>query len=90
MKSIQVREENKQYFSEQFILGFNTGARSQSEEDAKLERFAEWVADWILRKCFEDCAGGFAELACRRLEELGIMRKDGHYWVMNEAEKENV
>ena len=87
MKSVQVREENKQYFSEQFILGFNTGARSQSEEDEKLVRFAEWVADWILRSDFQESAGGFAELACRRLKELGIMRKDGHYWVMNEVKE---
>lgn len=54
--------------------------------DARLVRFAEWVADWILRKCFEDCAGGFAELACRRLEKLGIMRKDGNLWMRNEVE----
>ena len=49
--------------------------------------FAEWVADWILRGCFEECAGGFAELACRRLEDLGIMRKEGNVWVMNEVEE---
>ena len=47
-------------------------------------RFAEWVADWVLRSDFEESAGGFAELACRRLEDLGIMRKDGNVWVMDE------
>lgn len=57
------------------------------EADARLVRFAEWVADWILRSDFQESAGGFAELACRRLEELGIMRKEGHYWVRNEAEE---
>ena len=49
--------------------------------------FAEWVADWVLRSDFEESAGGFAELACRRLEAFGIMRKDGNKWVRNEVEK---
>lgn len=57
------------------------------EADAKLVRFAEWVADWILRSDFEESAGGFAELACRRLEDLGIMRKDGNVWVRKEVEE---
>ena len=50
-------------------------------------RFAEWVADWVLRSDFEESAGGFAELACRRLEALGIMRKDGNKWVRNEVKE---
>ena len=58
--------------------------------DAKLVRFAEWVADWVLRSDFEENAGGFAELACRRLEALGIMRKEGHYWVRNEVESHEI
>lgn len=49
--------------------------------------FAEWVADWVLCNDFEESAGGFAELACRRLEDLGIMRKDGNVWVRSEVEK---
>ena len=52
--------------------------------------FAEWVADWVLRSDFEENAGGFAELACRRLEALGIMRKEGHYWVRNEVESHEI
>lgn len=55
--------------------------------NAAFKGFAEWVADWILRSDFQESAGGFAELACRRLKDLGIMRKDGHYWVMNEVEE---
>ena len=57
------------------------------EADAKLVRFAEWVADWALRSDFEESAGGFAELACRRLEDLGIMRKEGNKWVRNEVKE---
>ena len=55
--------------------------------DAKLVRFAEWVADWVLRSDFEESAGGFAELACRRLEDLGIMHKEGNKWVRNEVKE---
>ena len=34
-KLLQVREENKRYFSEDYIKGFNDGAKKQYEEDIK-------------------------------------------------------
>ena len=43
--------------------------------------FCKWVAEWIFKEDFEESAGAFAELACRRLAELGYVFKDGEYWL---------
>ena len=47
-KLLQVREENKRYFSEDYIKGFNDGAKAQYEEDAMTAdvvevRHGRWV-----------------------------------------------
>ena len=47
-----------------------------------LEDFAKFVARWLMRDDFEESAGAFAELACRRLHELGIVKKDGEYYTI--------
>ena len=46
----------------------------------KLMEFAEFVAQEVMDNNFEDNAGAFAELACRRLWRLGIIERDGDYW----------
>lgn len=50
--------------------------------------FCEWVADTILYEDFEDkwTLGAFAEVACRKLHQLGFVRKDGEYWTRDEVE----
>lgn len=35
MKLLQVAENNKKYYTKDFILGFNTGAKAQYEADKK-------------------------------------------------------
>ena len=40
----------------------------------QLLRFAEWVARQIMQPDFEECADTFAELACRKLFYLGIIK----------------
>ena len=49
--------------------------------------FCEWVADTVLYEDFEDkwTLGAFAEVACRKLHKLGLVRKDGEYWTMDEV-----
>ena len=54
------------------------------EANPKLEDFAKFVARWLMRDDFEESAGAFAELACRRLLELGIVQKDGEYYTLGE------
>ena len=53
---------------------------------AQLEAFAVWVAEHVLSENFNDNADSFAELACRRLCRLGIVRKNGEYYTMDEVE----
>lgn len=44
MKLLQVAEQNKKYYTKDFILGFNTGAKAQLEADKRdAERRGMWV-----------------------------------------------
>lgn len=46
MKLVQVAEENKRYYTKEFIHGFNTGAKTQLEADKKeAERRGRWIFD---------------------------------------------
>lgn len=43
MKLVQVAEQNKKYYTKEFIHGFNTGAKTQYEADKKnAERRGRW------------------------------------------------
>lgn len=43
MKLVQVAEQNKKYYTKDFIHGFNTGAKTQYEADKKeAERRGRW------------------------------------------------
>ena len=44
--------------------------------------FCEWVADTVFYEDFEDkwTLGAFAEVACRKLEKLGFVKKVGDEW----------
>lgn len=46
----------------------------------QLLRFAEWVARMVVKPDFEETAGTFAEVACRKLFYLGIVKQDGENW----------
>lgn len=44
MKLVQVAEQNKKYYTKDFIHGFNTGAKTQLESDKKeAERRGRWI-----------------------------------------------
>ena len=43
--------------------------------EVELYRFAHWVASEVCQDDFEDNAGAFAELCCRKLHFLGIVEK---------------
>lgn len=52
MKLVQVAEQNKRYYTKEFIHGFNTGAKTQYEADSK-----ELRGRWIVRNndYIDDC-----------------------------------
>ena len=47
-------------------------------EEEQYKKFAEWVADRIFSDDFED--DSFAEVACRKLEKLGLVKKVVGNW----------
>ena len=48
--------------------------------------FAKWVAEEIFDDNWEYNYGAFAELACRKLAKLGIVRAKGDEWELVESE----
>ena len=69
MKLVQVAEQNKKYYTKEFIHGFNTGAKVQYEEDKRYtERRGRWIngneGNWnavIVPKC-SICGETFYEM----------------------------
>lgn len=49
----------------------------------ELYRFAKWVASEVCQEDFEENAGVFAEVCCRKLHYLGIVKKDDENWIFN-------
>ena len=47
--------------------------------------FCEWVAGEVMEEeKWEGYKDSFAEIACRKLHKLGIVDKQGDYWVYKE------
>lgn len=57
------------------------------EQESKTEQFAKWVASEIFDDNWEYNKDAFAELACRKLEKLGIVIAKGDEWVLVEQEE---
>ncbi len=49
----------------------------------ELYEFAKFVAKEVCREDFEDGAGAFAEIVCRKLNKLGIVEKTDDLWCYN-------
>ena len=47
----------------------------------QLLRFAEFVAKMVAQPDFEEYADAFAEIACRKLCDIGIVKKDEENWM---------
>lgn len=53
---------------------------SKRNEKSEAEQFAEWVAEEIFSELWEYNKDAFAEIACRKLEKLGIVKTNGDKW----------
>lgn len=60
--------------------------KHKAESNEKYKEFAEWVAEEIFSDDWEYNKDSFEELACRKLEKLEIVEKDGAEWVLLESE----
>lgn len=57
------------------------------EQDSEAEEFAKWVASEIFSEAWEDNKDAFAEIACRKLAKMGIVRTSGDYWELVEPKE---
>lgn len=55
-------------------------------QESNERQFAEWVAEEIFND-WEYNYHSFAEIACRKLEKLGIVRAKGDEWELIERRK---
>ena len=56
------------------------------EQEPKTEQFAKWIATEIFDDMWEYNKDSFAEIACRKLAKLGIVRAKGDEWELVESE----
>lgn len=61
------------------------------EQDSKTDykSFCEWVAGEIFTESWEYNKDSFAEIACRKLEKLGIVAREDDIWKLRESEGKN-
>ena len=58
------------------------------EQESKAEQFAKWVASEIFDDDnWEYNKDAFAEIACRKLAKLGIVRANGDEWELAESQE---
>lgn len=58
-----------------------------AEQEPKTKQFAEWVAREIFDDMWEYNKDAFAEIACRKLAKLGIVREKGNEWELVESQE---
>ncbi len=57
------------------------------KQEPKTKQFAKWVAREIFDEMWEYNKDAFAELACRKLAKLGIVRAKGNEWELVEPQE---
>jgi hypothetical protein len=79
MKLVQVAEQNKKYYTKEFIHGFNTGAKTQYEADKKeAERQGRWIEEYSANHFQAKCS------ACGESTLYGITYDlEGNAYYMN-------
>ena len=60
------------------------------KQELKTEQFAKWVAKEIFDDMWEYNKDSFAEIACRKLAKLGIVRAKGDEWELVEPQESEV
>ena len=57
------------------------------EQSPEMDQFAKWVAAEIFDDMWEYNKDSFAEIACRKLAKLGIVRAKGDEWELVEPQE---
>lgn len=58
--------------------------RAEQESKTNYKAFAEWVAGEIFSETWKFNKDAFAEVACRKLSEMGIVKADGENWILEQ------
>ena len=66
---------------------FTEALTSILEQEPKMEQFAKGVATEIFDDMWEYNKDSFAEIACRKLAKLGIVRAKGDEWELVEPQE---
>jgi hypothetical protein len=61
----------------------------RNENRRKGQKFAEWVADEIFDEEWENNKDSFAEIACRKLEKLGLVRQEDNEWIKESSDADS-
>lgn len=69
-----------------YDLAYEKAAESDNQTQNSYKYFCEFVAKMILSDDFEENAGANAEILCRKLSKLGIVKADEDEWVLVESE----
>lgn len=81
----KIKAEIKMY-DEESIESVEWEECYEALEQNPYKDFCEFVAKMVLRDDFEENAGANAELLCRKLSKLGIVKADKDKWVLAESE----
>jgi agmatine/peptidylarginine deiminase len=79
-------EDAVSYLTQNDIKWLNKNIKAL-EQDTKTEQFAKWVATEIFDDMWEYNKDAFAEIACRKLAKLGIVRAKGDEWELVEPQE---
>lgn len=60
----------------------------EQEPITDYKTFTEWVATEIFSEDWERNKDSFAEIACRKLTKLGLVKAEGDNWVLKESEEQ--
>lgn len=70
------------------LKSFHNGSYGTDIDKAiKALEFAEWVAEEIFSDDWEYNKDSFEELACRKLEKIGFVKKTDTDWILIESEE---
>ena len=90
--TLTVNVEDGRKISRVLVCGANHwgGLYYPDEQEPKTGQFAKWVATEIFDDMWEYNKDAFAEIACRKLAKLGIVRANGDKWELVEPQESEV
>ena len=87
IKYLNINVSNSEVERNPDIVRLCSDAGTLEYVNPKTEQFAKWVATEIFDDMWEYNKDAFAEIACRKLAKLGIVRANGDEWELVESQE---